>query len=224
MISFSGLWVCCIGLIWCILLGVFYFMFATKPLVLLITRLFWPCFLGILLTLECYYCKIIQMHIGLGPFTLCIALATAFAHKSQCFQCKYIFQSIYFLLLVIFCKVYRSILPSNAYSKCYSILLIKVQKFSLQNSAFHYQTLYKCYNFVLLRALASFVSKHDWWYLLCLFLCLEQVCMFCNQKWEFWVKTLKVLLLIVCFSFQIKNCGVYLLKEGRSWWERFQQY
>ena len=34
--------------------------------------------------------NIIQMHLGLRPFTMCIALAMAFAHKYQCFQCKYL--------------------------------------------------------------------------------------------------------------------------------------
>ena len=30
--------------------------------------------------------KIIQMCLGLRPFTMCIALAMAFAHKYQCFN------------------------------------------------------------------------------------------------------------------------------------------
>ena len=80
--------------------------------------------------------KIIQVRLGLRPFTMCIALAMAFAHKYQCFQYKitsmhlghiwpsnmykqwlwpFGFQnnvfsySIYLLLCVTFYKVYRPI-------------------------------------------------------------------------------------------------------------------
>ena len=87
---------------------------------------------------------------------MCIALAMAFAHKSQCFQYKYIsynvsgsfdlqmcisnrlclfffqnnvFLNSLYLSFVTFYKVYGSTWPSNVHSKCYGILLTKSNTF-----------------------------------------------------------------------------------------------
>ena len=88
--------------------------------------------------------------------------------KFHCFPCK---NELLAPLLRVFCKILLispQIWPSNAYRKCYGILLIKsnafrsIQIFSIKILVFCYQTLLKCYKFVLLRALACFVSKHDW--------------------------------------------------------------
>ena len=67
----------------CILLGNF-LCFQTKTLVLVIKGLFDQVFPQHLNAI-----KIIQMHLGLRPFTMCIALAMAFALKYQCFTIKY---------------------------------------------------------------------------------------------------------------------------------------
>ena len=97
MMSFSGHPVCHLGLIWCILLGNF-LCFQTKCLV-------WV-FKGYLTKFsQCSNAintKIIQMHLGLRPFTMCMALATAFAHKHQCFQYK-LFQCIWVIFDLQMC-------------------------------------------------------------------------------------------------------------------------
>ena len=63
MMSFSGHPVCHIGLNWCILLGLF-LLFATKIGNFGNTGLFHG-FFTILPAFKYYYCKIIQMHLGL---------------------------------------------------------------------------------------------------------------------------------------------------------------
>ena len=64
------------------------------------------------------------MHLGLLTFKCVQAIDYVYFASKTVF-----FQSTYMLLFVTFYKVYRSIWPSNAYSKYYGILLTKSNDF-----------------------------------------------------------------------------------------------
>ena len=112
MVSFLGHPVCHLGLIWCILLGVF-LCFATKPLGLVTTGLFWPGFLDVLLSFKMHDSKMFAL-LDILYFNLSGSNLTFKLYKQRlqsfCFQNNvFSYKSVYLLLLVTFYKVYRPI-------------------------------------------------------------------------------------------------------------------